>query len=598
MNAKPFAKRSVPTFLLPLLFLTACSSRLATEPLNHDLGVQAISHTLTVPVAAVSDDATEVNGKMQRNNQALNFAARTTVGLRFRNVQIPPEAKITRAYLEFKAITADSGAVTLHLRGESSDKAAAFTTASKNISSRKTTSAFSTWKPRGWTKGQITRTSELSGIVQEIVSRGGWQSGNTLAFVVTQSGSYKRSASARDMGAKTAPTLYISYEMPDGGATSELEPAPEPAPEPELSSFPSDSLETWNSRLVATITNPQYGTVYDPQYGYVSNSWMNPVTLAKSGDLYALARNFNQYATSLILAYRESGDPALMRQLDFLMSLVGDTLGDPNGDGYLNWRYLNYSADSSAVPHLGDDYHEMEEILTHSGVAAIAYALKQAGYSSSAAFWMDYLQNDFEAKWRKRKNKPSGFPFLTKDLMHAYVQWIRYHYYMGKLTGDSSYTREAFRMAGVVRGNMKVTSTPSGIGYEWAHRVQLSGSGSFSGCQPMVYVRYTTQAFADLATQDARLFDSTFMQQVANTMAYKAWKNTDGTQLANDVCGGGSYGSLYHGASHPYTVLAAWDTSRRLEEIAIRTYHATEHNRESSPRIYNLPAMMVFTLGQ
>lgn len=597
MNTKPVAKPSAPTFLLVLIFLTACSSGFEPELPNPDLEAQTASNAITVPLAAVTDDAEEVGGKMQLNGKALDLTARTTAGLRFSNVEIPREAKITRAYLEFKAIIGNSGAVTLRLRGEASDDATAFTTASRNISSRSKTSAFSTWKPRAWTKGDTTRTSELASIVQEIVSRGGWQSGNALAFMVTNAGNRKRSASSRDVGPATAPTLHVSFEMAAQEPTATSEPTPEPTPEPEPSPLPNDSLETWNSRLVATIDNPKYGTIYDPQYGYESNSWMDPVAQANSGDLYVYGRNFNEYITSLILAYSGSGDRALISQLDTLMDILRNKLEDFNGDGYLNWRYLNYSADSSSSPSIGDDFHEMDEILTHSMVAAAAFALKQAGYSSSASFWTDYLQNDFEAKWRKRKNKSSGFPFLTKDLMHPYVQWIRYHFYMGRLTGDGSYTREAMRMAGIVRGNMRLTSTSGGTGYEWGHGVQLNGSESL-GCQPMVYVRLTTQALADLATQDSRLFDTTFMQQVANTMAYKAWKSTDGTQLANDICGGGSHGSLYYSASHPYTVLAAWDSSGRLAEISIRAYYATEQNREASPRTYNLPAVMVFTLGQ
>lgn len=594
MNIKSVAKPFVPALLL--LLLTACSSGLETEQARYDLEAQATSSTIAVPVAAVSHDAEEVSGTMQLGGKALDFAARTTVGLRFGNVQIPHGAKVTHAYIEFKAITANSGAVTLQLRGEASDNASAFSTALKNISSRRQTSAFSSWQPNAWATGQIARTPELASIVQEIISRSGWQSGHALAFMVAHSGSFKRAASSRDVIGAPAPTLYVSFEVVEE-PVPEPEPAPEPTPDPEFPPLADDSLETWNSRLAATITNPKYGIIYDSQYGYESNGWMDPVKQANSGDLYVLGRNFNQYATGLILAYRKSGDPAPMRQLDLLMGLIRETLGDPNGDGYLNWRYLHYGSDSSSSPSIGDDYHEMDEILTHSVVAAVAYALKQAGYSSSASFWTDYLQNDFEAKWRKRKNKPSGFPFLTKSLMHPYVQWIRYHLYMGKLTGDGSYTREATRMAGVVRGNMRLTSTAGGPGYEWGHFVQLGGSESL-GCQPMVYVRYTTQALADLATQDSRLFDTTFMQRVANTMAYKAWKTTDGSQLANDVCGGGSHGSLYYSSSHPYTVLAAWDQSGRLEEISIRAYYATERNRESSPRTYNLPAVMVFTLGR
>ena len=107
----------------------------------------------------------------------------------------------------------------------------------------------------------------------------------------------------------------------------------------------------------------------------------------------------------------------------------------------------------------------MDEILTHSLVAAVAAALEENAafsevYAEHAAFWTDYLENDFEAKWRGRNDVPSGFPFIEKDLTHPYVQFIRYHFYMHKLTGDAGYQREAERMARLVTRQVREIYTP------------------------------------------------------------------------------------------------------------------------------------------
>ncbi len=103
---------------------------------------------------------------------------------------------------------------------------------------------------------------------------------------------------------------------------------------------------------------------------------------------------------------------------------------------------------------------------------------------------------------------------------------------------------------------------------------------------------------ADLATQDSSLFDDTFMRRVANTMAHKGLVNADGSQLAGTICGTGTYGNLYNFVSYPYSQLARWDVSGRLQGATVRAYEATERYRMESPRIYNLPAMMVFSLGR
>jgi hypothetical protein len=265
-----------------------------------------------------------------------------------------------------------------------------------------------------------------------------------------------------------------------GSTTDRLELAPS-----------SVSESQWHSRVLATIENPRWQEDLDPK------------KLAASGDLYKLGRNLNNYVTTLILAYRETGDRDLVRQLDSVMNIAKGKLRDTNGDGYKNWLYLTHT-DSSSEPFYGTDKHIMDEMLTHSMVAAAAYTFKQTGYSSSASFWTSYLKNDFEAKWRKRNGKSSGFPFIKHFLMHPTTNFIRYHLYMYKLTGQSSYYSEAKRLTGLVKGTMRT----SGSGYVWDHKV-----GGTSGCQPTVYVKYTTQALVEIATADSSLFDSSFMRK-------------------------------------------------------------------------------------
>jgi len=328
---------------------------------------------------------------------------------------------------------------------------------------------------------------------------------------------------------------------------------------------------------LATIENPRY-----------KHSSLDPKKLAATGDLYRLGRDLNQNLTTVMLAYRETGDRDLVRHIDKIMNIAKDQLADTNGDGYKNWRWLLRNSGEGRL-YYGKDTHAMDEMMTHALVAAAAYTLKQGGYSSSARFWTDYLKNDFEAKWRERNNQPSGYPFIDHFLVHPTTQFIRYNFYMYKLTGDSDYYSEAKRLAGQIRGTMR----SSGSGYVWDHKVGRRG-----GCQPMVYVRYTTQAMADIASVDSRLFSSSFMKKVAYTMARKALKSTSGTKLAGNICGRGSYGSVHMFAQHPYAQLAAWDSSGRLETAAERAYAATERRSMSSPKTSNVAAQMVFSLGR
>jgi hypothetical protein len=221
------------------------------------------------------------------------------------------------------------------------------------------------------------------------------------------------------------------------------------------SRLPSE-MRLWHSRLWEGIEKVE-----------ASENVLNPEELAASGDLYKLGRFLNVYVTSLLTSLRVTGDLALLDEVDRLMEVARGELNDYNADGFLNWRYLNEDADSSSRPFYGDDYHVMDDILTHSMVAAVAAALHENAafstrYAEHAAFWTNYLKNDFEAKWRTRNEVPSGFPFLTRDLTHPYAQWIRFHHYMYTLTGEVGYAREAARMAEQVAVFMREVYTLGG----------------------------------------------------------------------------------------------------------------------------------------
>jgi len=143
------------------------------------------------------------------------------VGIRFQNVNVPQGAIISSAYIQFQVDeTTDSGAVTIDIVGIDVDDAAVFTATASNISDRidgdisSATTAFQSWSPPEWTsagaQGVDQQTSDLSAIVKELVDRGGWVSGNAMAFVFSpNSGSpARRFAEESSNGVLT---LHIEY---------------------------------------------------------------------------------------------------------------------------------------------------------------------------------------------------------------------------------------------------------------------------------------------------------------------------------------------------------------------------------------------------
>jgi hypothetical protein len=243
----------------------------------------------------------------------------------------------------------------------------------------------------------------------------------------------------------------------------------------------------------------------------------------------------------------------------------------------------------------------MDEILTHSLVASFAYAFHvnrslDPVYAERADFWTDYLENHFEAKWREREGIRSDFPFLEKKLTHAYVQWIRYHYYMHGLTGREGYYDEAVRMADVIGRHVTTVSTPLGTAAQWDHGMPII-DGSSHGMQRTNYARYTVQGMADLACEGFSVFaESGFMEQVATMEAHFVMDSHAPDDYAYRIDGSGPGGeSLSRFGISPWTQLGRWDASGRVVSISDEAYENLESS-SSNPRRIFIPAGMVFSL--
>ena len=74
----------------------------------------------------------------------------------------------------------------------------------------------------------------------------------------------------------------------------------------------------------------------------------------------------NNNVTSMIFAYRQTGDVHYLNEVDRLMQIVRGHLKDTNNDGFVNFIYKRTEGDSTIAQHIGKDTHVMEEQLMHS----------------------------------------------------------------------------------------------------------------------------------------------------------------------------------------------------------------------------------------
>jgi hypothetical protein len=177
-----------------------------------------VPSVIDVRVAAGSDDAEElVTGSMYLTSSDLELVydrgGDQKVGMRFTGVAIPQGATITKAYVQFQVDQTSSVATDLTIQGEATDNAATFGSAAGDISSRSRTGAAVPWTPPAWSNrneaGPDQRTSDVASVIQEIVNRGGWASGNALVIIITGTG--ERIAEAYEGVPAAAPLLHVEF---------------------------------------------------------------------------------------------------------------------------------------------------------------------------------------------------------------------------------------------------------------------------------------------------------------------------------------------------------------------------------------------------
>ncbi|MEM1320485.1 MAG: T9SS type A sorting domain-containing protein [Bacteroidota bacterium] len=183
--------------LQAILFLVFISLSFSAEGQNLRFSRYIIAtDTITdsgVTFAASSDDAEQENDEIdalfdddidagwEGEPEDLNTL---TAGMRFQNIFIPQGATIDSAYIivySHEAKTPEDVA-RITIAGEATDHTETFTE-TELITARPQTSASLLWEVNeAWGLWTPHRTPDLKDIVQEIVDRGGWQSGNALSF--------------------------------------------------------------------------------------------------------------------------------------------------------------------------------------------------------------------------------------------------------------------------------------------------------------------------------------------------------------------------------------------------------------------------------
>ena len=163
-----------------------------------------------------------------------NYPPDMMCGVRFRNINIPKGTTITKAYIQFTANVSSSGSTNLKIIGHDVDDSWQYTSGTygnhvaadnKDLSTRTQTDASVSWSVPTWYSGATStrnrgvieasdpyRTPNLKDIIQEIVNRDGWDSGNSLSIFFENASPGTGFRGAKETTSSSGPILYIEHE--------------------------------------------------------------------------------------------------------------------------------------------------------------------------------------------------------------------------------------------------------------------------------------------------------------------------------------------------------------------------------------------------
>ena len=195
------------------------------------ISASAQVQTFEKRIAASTDDAEERGANATSSVGAMDITSSDLeltrdgsstgnqfIGMRFIGVNIPQGAIIQNAYIQFEVDETPNESGTLTFEVQDADNPSTFVSTGFNISSRPRVAGVSVnWSNiPTWTvvqqQGVNQRTPDLKTLVQALVSRSGWASGNAMVFIV--SGTGKRTAEAYDGSTSGAPKLVVEYVVP------------------------------------------------------------------------------------------------------------------------------------------------------------------------------------------------------------------------------------------------------------------------------------------------------------------------------------------------------------------------------------------------
>jgi len=137
-------------------------------------------------------------------------------GLRFKEINIPPNAIINSAFIQFNPVSGSDPARTT-IWCENSANSLPFISVPFNITERQKTSSSVAWNNiaawNDFTTMEDAKSPDLKTLIQELIQHSGWTIESPVTFLINGTG--KRNATSSIKNSSLAPKLIVRFSVPD-----------------------------------------------------------------------------------------------------------------------------------------------------------------------------------------------------------------------------------------------------------------------------------------------------------------------------------------------------------------------------------------------
>ena len=152
------------------------------------------------------------NSSIFRTQNYVRLFAPNEVGyMRFPNITIPQGSTITEAYMQVVLYSNASGTVIPTIRANDVDDAPQVETAAQGQSLVLTSESSDSSSP-AQSAGETYVTSDFSNVVQEVVDRPGWVSGNAIGLYISLNTGIRFWSSYHNRETLAQPQFHVTYQ--------------------------------------------------------------------------------------------------------------------------------------------------------------------------------------------------------------------------------------------------------------------------------------------------------------------------------------------------------------------------------------------------